>query len=81
MLSAEAWTNLYGYGLFLIHFSAIFSSDHIYKNVQIWDLRTGGVFETIKYEHGVTALQFDSRKVICAGGENGVKVRPNWMND
>lgn len=31
--------------------------------------------ETIKYEHGVTALQFDSRKVICASGENGVKVR------
>jgi len=23
----------------------------------------------------VTALQFDSRKVICASGENGVKVR------
>ena len=42
---------------------------------QIWDLRTGGVLETIKYEHGVTALQFDSRKVICASGENGVKVR------
>jgi division protein 1 len=31
--------------------------------------------ETIKYEHGVTSLQFDSRKVICASGENGVKVR------
>jgi mitochondrial division protein 1 len=42
---------------------------------QIWDLRTGGVLETIKYDHGVTALQFDSRKVICASGENGVKVR------
>jgi division protein 1 len=41
---------------------------------QIWDLRTGGVLETVKYEHGVTALQFDSRKVICASGENGVKV-------
>jgi hypothetical protein len=41
---------------------------------QIWDLRTGGIFETIKYDHGVTALQFDSRKVISAAGENGVKV-------
>jgi division protein 1 len=40
---------------------------------QIWDLRTGGIFETIKYDHGVTAFQFDSRKVISAAGENGVK--------
>jgi division protein 1 len=43
--------------------------------VQIWDLRTGGIFETIKYDHAVTALQFDSRKIISAAGENGVKVR------
>ena len=61
--------------LFISAHSFLFS-DHISKQfAQIWDLRTGGVFETIKYEHGVTALQFDSRKVICAGGENGVKVR------
>ena len=38
--------------------------------------------ETVKYEHGVTALQFDSRKVICASGENGVKVRLiGWDDD
>lgn len=42
---------------------------------QIWDLRTGGIFETIKYDHGVTALQFDSRKIVAGTGENGVKVR------
>ena len=49
--------------------------NHVENHTQIWDLRTGGVLETNKYEHGVTALQFDSRKVICASGENGVKVR------
>ncbi len=42
---------------------------------QIWDLRTGGIFETIKYDHGVTALQFDTRKIVAGTGENGVKVR------
>ena len=30
--------------------------------------------ETIKFDHAVTALQFDSRKVLAAAGENGVKV-------
>lgn len=34
----------------------------------------GGIFETIHYDHAVTALQFDSRKIIAAAGENGVKV-------
>jgi hypothetical protein len=42
---------------------------------QIWDLRTGGIFETVKYDHAITSLQFDTRKVVSAAGENGVKVR------
>lgn len=41
---------------------------------KIWDVRSGGVFETLNYDHGVTALQFDTRKVVAATGENGVKV-------
>lgn len=41
---------------------------------KIWDVRTGGTFETLKYDHAVTALQFDTRKVIAATGENSVKV-------
>lgn len=36
-------------------------------------MRTGGTFETLKYDHAVTALQFDSRKILAATGENGVK--------
>ena len=42
--------------------------------MKIWDLRTAGLYETLKFDHGVTALQFDSRKVVSAAGENGVKV-------
>jgi mitochondrial division protein 1 len=44
------------------------------KTVRIWDLRTGGVFETLHYENPVTALQFDTRKVVAAAGDNGVKI-------
>ena len=41
---------------------------------KVWDLRMGGIFETIHFEHAVTALQFDSRKIVAAAGENGIKV-------
>lgn len=41
---------------------------------QIWDLRTGAIADTLRYDHAVTSLQFDSRKVLAAAGENGVKV-------
>jgi division protein 1 len=41
---------------------------------QIWDIRTGSVVETHRYEFPVTALQFDSRKVVACTGENGVEV-------
>lgn len=55
------------------------ASGSLDKTIQIWDVRTGGVFETLKYDHPVTALQFDTRKVIAATGENGVKVCLLWM--
>ncbi|KAF7986202.1 hypothetical protein HWV62_38626 [Athelia sp. TMB] len=44
------------------------------KTVRIWDLRAGGSFETLKYDHPVTGLQFDTRKIVAATGENGIKV-------
>ena len=44
------------------------------SNCQIWDLRTGGIFETLKYDHAVTALQFDTRKIAAATGQNGIDV-------
>lgn len=42
--------------------------------LQIWDLRTGAISDTIRYEHPITGLQFDSRKIVAAAGENGVRV-------
>jgi hypothetical protein len=41
---------------------------------KIWDLRTGGIAETLRYDYPVSSLQFDSRKVVSCTGENGVKV-------
>lgn len=44
------------------------------RDSQIWDLRTGGIVETLQYDYPVTALQFDTRKIVAATGENGVDV-------
>jgi division protein 1 len=49
-------------------------SGSVDRSVRIWDVRTGGVFDTLRYDAPVTALQFDSRKIVAATGENGVKV-------
>ncbi|KAK4703317.1 hypothetical protein P7C70_g2902, partial [Phenoliferia sp. Uapishka_3] len=45
------------------------------KSIRIWDLRTGAISDTIRYDHPITGLQFDSRKIVAAAGENGVRVR------
>ncbi|GAA5986014.1 hypothetical protein JCM10908_006371 [Rhodotorula pacifica] len=44
------------------------------RTIRIWDLRTGAIADTLRYDHAVTSLQFDSRKVVAAAGENSVKV-------
>ncbi|EGO02824.1 hypothetical protein SERLA73DRAFT_47795 [Serpula lacrymans var. lacrymans S7.3] len=44
------------------------------KSIRIWDVRTGGTFETLRYDHGITSLQFDTRKVVAATGKNGVDI-------
>ncbi|KAJ3503759.1 hypothetical protein NMY22_g18136 [Coprinellus aureogranulatus] len=44
------------------------------KTLRLWDLRTGGVIETLHVDHPVTSLQFDSRKIVVAAGDNGAKV-------
>ncbi|KAF9056430.1 Trp-Asp repeat-containing protein [Panaeolus papilionaceus] len=50
------------------------ASGSLDKSLKVWDLRTGSIFETIQFDHAVTALQFDTRKIIAATGENGIKV-------
>ncbi|RXW18437.1 hypothetical protein EST38_g7407 [Candolleomyces aberdarensis] len=45
------------------------------KTLRLWDLRTGSVVETMQFENPVTSLQFDTRKIVAATGENGVKVQ------
>lgn len=34
----------------------------------------GAAVETLRYEYPVTALQFDSRKIVACTGENGIEV-------
>jgi len=68
-LQAVVWTKHSGFVLALLMSCSI-----ALNKIQVWDLRMGGIFETIQFDHAVTALQFDTRKIIAATGENGVKV-------
>lgn len=49
-------------------------SGSIDKTVRVWDLRTGRTIETLRYDGPVTSLQFDSRRILVAGGTNNVQV-------
>ena len=44
------------------------------KSVRVWDLRTGRTIDTLRYDGPVTDLQFDSRRILVAGGTNAVQV-------
>ncbi|GAA5899824.1 hypothetical protein JCM8208_004574 [Rhodotorula glutinis] len=44
------------------------------RTIRIWDLRTGSISDTLRYDHAITSLQFDSRKVLCTAGGNDVSV-------
>jgi hypothetical protein len=41
---------------------------------QVWDLRTGSVFETFSCDGGITSLQFDASRIVCAAGTDDIKV-------
>lgn len=43
-------------------------------SVRVWDLRTGRTVDTLRYDGPVTALQFDTRRILVAGGTNAVQV-------
>jgi division protein 1 len=42
--------------------------------LQIWDLRTGSIYDAYAYDHPVTSMMFDSRRIVSAAGEGVVKV-------
>lgn len=42
------------------------------NNVQIWDLRTGKVLNSLQFESPIKDLQFDSRKIMIAGVNDGL---------
>ncbi|ROT40607.1 mitochondrial division protein [Sodiomyces alkalinus F11] len=44
------------------------------RSVRMWDLRTGSISDAYAYDHGVTSMMFDTRRIVCAAGEDVVKV-------
>lgn len=42
--------------------------------MQIWDLRTGSIFDAYAYEQPITDLMFDARSIVAAAGQDVVKV-------
>ena len=43
--------------------------------LQIWDLRTGSIYDAYAYDAPVLSMQFDSRRIVAAiEGEDVVKV-------
>ena len=74
ILSVAVSISLFGYVLSCQKFLSSAHPCSPRSHIQIWDVRTGGIFETLKYDHAVTALQFDTRKIVAATGENGIKV-------
>lgn len=41
---------------------------------QIWDLRTGSIFDAFAYDNPITSMMFDARHIVAAAGEDVVKV-------
>lgn len=41
---------------------------------QIWDLRTGSIFDAFAYDHPVTSMMFDNRRIASAAQEDVVKI-------
>jgi division protein 1 len=41
---------------------------------QIWDLRTGSIYDAYAYDKPITSMMFDSKRIVAAAGDNVVKV-------
>ncbi|KAL8796138.1 MAG: hypothetical protein Q9195_001471 [Heterodermia aff. obscurata] len=44
------------------------------RSIRIWDLRTGSIYDAYAYDHAVTSMMFDARRIVTAAGENVVKI-------
>ncbi|KAF6816973.1 mitochondrial division protein 1 [Colletotrichum sojae] len=44
------------------------------RSIRIWDLRTGSIYDAYAYDHAVTSMMFDERRIVSAAGEDVVKV-------
>ncbi|KAF3767787.1 mitochondrial division protein 1 [Cryphonectria parasitica EP155] len=44
------------------------------RSIRIWDLRTGSISDAFAYDHPVTGMMFDGRRIVSAAGEDVVKV-------
>ena len=41
---------------------------------QIWDLRTGSIYDAYAYDNPVTSMMFDARRIVAAAGESVAKI-------
>ncbi|KAF2129461.1 WD40 repeat-like protein [Dothidotthia symphoricarpi CBS 119687] len=44
------------------------------RSIRIWDLRTGSIHDAYAYDHPITSMMFDARRIVSAAGEDVVKV-------
>ncbi|KAI9670462.1 MAG: Mitochondrial fission protein [Trizodia sp. TS-e1964] len=44
------------------------------RSIRIWDIRTGSIFDAYAYDNAITSMQFDTRRIVSAAGEDVVKV-------
>ncbi|KAI4146348.1 MAG: hypothetical protein LQ341_002112 [Variospora aurantia] len=44
------------------------------RSIRIWDLRTGSIHDAYAYDHPITSMMFDSRRIAAAAGEDVVKI-------
>ncbi|KAK3944761.1 mitochondrial division protein 1 [Diplogelasinospora grovesii] len=44
------------------------------RSIRIWDLRTGSIYDAYAYDNPITSMMFDTRRIVCAAGEDVAKV-------
>jgi division protein 1 len=55
-------------------FPSALLTEMLTSHIQIWDLRTGSIYDAYAYDNPITSMMFDTRRIVCAAGEDVVKV-------